>query len=114
MAVKKAVVPMEALLVGRLPEGKQWRYEPKWDGFRCLAYKRGTTITLWSKSGNPLERYFPDIVSSLEKIGAKNFVLDGELLVGGNNGYSFRIFSCGYTRRRVGLNSLFRNNTQLL
>ncbi len=80
---------MEAVLVGHLPEGKDWRYEPKWDGFRCLAYKRGTGVALRSKSGRPLERYFPDVVSVLEKLAAKSVVLDGELLVKGDSGYSF-------------------------
>jgi ATP-dependent DNA ligase len=80
---------MEALLVGHLPEGQEWRYEPKWDGFRCLAYKRDRTVTLQSKSGKPLDRYFPDIVSMLEKLAATNCVLDGELLVEGDSGYSF-------------------------
>ena len=81
--------PMEALLVGELPKGKGWRYEPKWDGFRCLAHKRDGTVTLRSKSGRPMERYFPDIVGSLEKVAAKTFLLDGELLVKGEKGYSF-------------------------
>ena len=89
MPARKELSPMEALLVGRLPEGKEWRYEPKWDGFRCLAYKRGKAVTLRSKSGKPLERYFPDIVSMVEKLGPSNFVLDGELLVKGKSGYSF-------------------------
>ncbi|ALA57946.1 ATP-dependent DNA ligase [Nitrospira moscoviensis] len=83
------IVPMEALLVDRLPEGKDWRYEPKWDGFRCLADKRAHRVTLRSKSGKPLERYFPDIVSRLENLAAQTFILDGELLVEGENGYSF-------------------------
>lgn len=81
--------PMEALLVSRLPEGHEWRYEPKWDGFRCLAYKRKTSVTLHSKSGKPLDRYFPDIVRVLAKLKADNFVLDGELLIKGEEGYSF-------------------------
>ena len=81
--------PMEALLVNELPEGKEWRYEPKWDGFRCLAHKRGPTVTLRSKSGRPLERYFPDIVRLLEKLAVRTFLLDGELLVEGEKGYSF-------------------------
>lgn len=81
--------PMEAVLVGKLPEGKEWRYEPKWDGFRCLAQKRDETVTLRSKSGRPLERYFPDIVGVLGKLAAKTFLLDGELLVEGEKGYSF-------------------------
>jgi ATP-dependent DNA ligase len=80
---------MEALLASHLPEGKDWRYEPKWDGFRCLAEKRDKTVTLRSKSGKPLERYFPDIVGILERLAAKNFVLDGELLIEGERGYSF-------------------------
>ena len=89
MAVIKHLLPMEALLVGRLPEGNEWRYEPKWDGFRCLAVKGGGGVTLRSKAGKPLERYFPDIVSVLRKLPAKQFVLDGELLVKGASGYSF-------------------------
>ena len=80
---------MEALLVERLPEGKEWRYEPKWDGFRCLAFKRNHTVTLRSKSGKPLERYFPDVVSVLEKLAPTHCVLDGELLIKGESGYSF-------------------------
>lgn len=89
MGARTDLLPMEALLVDRLPEGKQWRYEPKWDGFRCLAHKRSQTVTLRSKSGKPLERYFPDIVRVLEKLPAKTFILDGELLVEGEKGYSF-------------------------
>ncbi len=80
---------MEALLVSHLPEGKQWRYEPKWDGFRCLAHKRDGTVTLRSKSGKPMARYFPEIASMLEKLAVKNFLLDGELLIEGESGYSF-------------------------
>jgi ATP-dependent DNA ligase len=80
---------MEASLVSRLPEGKEWRYEPKWDGFRCLASKRQALVTLRSKAGKPLERYFPDIVTVLERLPAEHFLLDGELLVEGENGYSF-------------------------
>ena len=89
MAVRNDLFPMEALLVDRLPEGHEWRYEPKWDGFRCLAYKRGRTVTLRSKSGKPLERYFPDMVNALGKLAPDTYVLDGELLVQGATGYSF-------------------------
>ena len=80
---------MEARLVTHLPEGKEWRYEPKWDGFRCLVAKRDNRVSLRSKSGRPLGRYFPDIVSMLEKLVATQCVLDGELLVEGERGYSF-------------------------
>lgn len=80
---------MEALLVARLPEGKEWRYEPKWDGFRCLAYKQDLTVILRSKSGKPMDRYFPDIVNVVAKLPVKHCVLDGELLIKSDTGYSF-------------------------
>jgi len=89
MTIKTTTEPMEALLVPVLPEGKDWVYEPKWDGFRCLAYRRGEKIILQSKSGKPLHRYFPEVVSMLKKLKAKSFVLDGELLVTRDKSYSF-------------------------
>ena len=51
---------MEALLAEELPEGAGWQYEPKWDGFRCLARRDGEDVELISKSGKPLARYFPE------------------------------------------------------
>ena len=72
---------MEAKLVSELPEGDGWQYEPKWDGFRCLAFKDGAAIALRSKSGQPLERYFPEIVEALNALPIPRCVLDGELVV---------------------------------
>lgn len=80
---------MEALAVSALPEGPDWVYEPKWDGFRCLAFKHNKEVTLISKSGKPLNRYFPDVVTILEKLQAPQFVLDGELVVEVDKRYSF-------------------------
>ena len=80
---------MEALLVSEIPSGEQWEYEPKWDGFRCLAYRDGKTIDLQSKSGQPLSRYFPEIVEALLKLKASKFVLDGELVIPVKDGLSF-------------------------
>ena len=73
--------PMEAKLVDALPTGEHWRYEPKWDGFRCLAFRDGDHVDLRSKSGQPFNRYFPELVASLQTLEAKRFVLDGELVV---------------------------------
>ena len=64
-----------------LPSGPEWRYEPKWDGFRCLAFRDGEDIELRSKSGQPLGRYFPDIVAALGHLKARRFVLDGEIVI---------------------------------
>ncbi|HVW09030.1 MAG TPA: ATP-dependent DNA ligase [Bryobacteraceae bacterium] len=73
--------PMEAKLVAALPVGAEWQYEPKWDGFRCLAFRSGGEIELQSKAGQPLTRYFPEIVEALAALAAKQFALDGELIV---------------------------------
>ena len=73
--------PMEAKQVDEIPEGDLWQYEPKWDGFRCVAFRDGDAIELQSKAGKPLTRYFPDVVESLRALKAEQFVLDGEIVV---------------------------------
>jgi ATP-dependent DNA ligase len=80
---------MEALLVSEIPAGDHWEYEPKWDGFRCLAFRDGKKLELQSKSGQPLARYFPEIVEALAKVKATRFVLDGELVIPVEDGLSF-------------------------
>jgi ATP-dependent DNA ligase len=72
---------MEALLAAELPEGTGWQYEPKWDGFRCLARRDGDEVTLTSKSGKPLARYFPEVVEMLLGTKDKRYLLDGELII---------------------------------
>jgi ATP-dependent DNA ligase len=82
--------PMNALLVAELPSGGgQWQYEPKWDGFRCLAFRDGKSVELRSKSGQPLARYFPEVVEALLAIEANRFVVDGELVIPEGSGLSF-------------------------
>jgi ATP-dependent DNA ligase len=81
--------PMEALSVDEIPVGKLWRYEPKWDGFRCLAFRDGDKLELQSKAGQPLERYFPELVEAFLGLPAKRFVLDGEIAVPVGNRLSF-------------------------
>ncbi len=83
------LVPMEATSVEQIPTGPGWQYEPKWDGFRCLAFRRGKDIYLQSKSGQPLARYFPDIVVALSQLAARKFVLDGELVIDVGGRFSF-------------------------
>ena len=80
-AMKPPLPPMEARSVDEIPTGEEWQYEPKWDGFRCLAFRNGGEIYLQSKAGQPLARYFPDLVESLGKLKAQHFVLDGELAI---------------------------------
>lgn len=89
LPIKPPFPPMEALLVSEIPAGENWEYEPKWDGFRCLAFRDGKKIELQSKSGQPLQRYFPEITEALLKIKATRFVLDGELVIPVKGGLSF-------------------------
>ncbi|HAF12500.1 MAG TPA: ATP-dependent DNA ligase [Blastocatellia bacterium] len=89
LPIKPPYPPMEALLVNEIPAGDNWEYEPKWDGFRCLAFRDGKTVELQSKSGQPLERYFPEVVEALLKLKASKFVIDGELVIPVKDGLSF-------------------------
>jgi ATP-dependent DNA ligase len=81
--------PMEAKFVNEVPIGPEWEYEPKWDGFRCLAFRDGQDVELQSKSGQPLTRYFPEIVAALLSVKAERFCLDGELILTINGCLSF-------------------------
>lgn len=81
--------PMEAKLVDRLPEDAGWQFEPKWDGFRALAWRDGERIEIVSKSGKSLARYFPEIVSLLSATEEHRFLLDGELILPINATLSF-------------------------
>ncbi len=73
--------PMEARLVDALPAEPGWQFEPKWDGFRCLAFRNAGTAELFAKSGKKLGRYFPEIVDLVRSLPGKSFVLDGELAI---------------------------------
>jgi ATP-dependent DNA ligase len=81
--------PMEAKLVDDLPAGPGWRYEPKWDGFRCLAFRAGDEVALRAKSGKPLGRFFPDMVEALKALPVERFVVDGELTIAVGGELSF-------------------------
>src|SRR6185295_1848977 len=80
-AIKPSLPPMEARLVDEIPTGDEWQYEPKWDGFRCLVFRDDRKVVLQSKSGQPLGRYFPEIVAAISKLKAKRLVLDDELVL---------------------------------
>ena len=80
---------MEALSVDSIPVGEAWRYEPKWDGFRCLAFRDGAKVELQSKSGRSMSRYFPELTTALGKLKPKTLVLDGEIVVPADGAFSF-------------------------
>ncbi len=86
------VEPMEAKPVDSLPIGDGWQFEPKWDGFRCLAFKAGGSVELHAKSGKSLSRYFPEMVAALQAAPIGSVVLDGELTVPMGDSFSFAAF----------------------
>ena len=89
MDAPTTLAPMEALLAAELPDGGGWQFEPKWDGFRCLARRDGEEVTLTSKSGKPLGRYFPEVVAMLGMLEERQFLLDGELIISVDDVLSF-------------------------
>jgi ATP-dependent DNA ligase len=88
-AQETGIAPMEARLVDALPSGPGWAYEPKWDGFRCLCFRDGNQVSLVSKSGKPLGRYFPEVVEMLAGLDEARFALDGELTIATGDSLSF-------------------------
>ena len=80
-ALPTTTASMEAKLAAALPAGPGWQYEPKWDGFRCLAYRDGSDVALMSKSGKPLDRFFPEVAALVAGLTADRFVVDGELII---------------------------------
>jgi ATP-dependent DNA ligase len=89
LPVPLSFAPMEAKLVDDLPADPGWRFEPKWDGFRCVAFRAGDEVDLRAKSGKPLGRYFPDMVAALKALPVERFVVDGELTISVNGELSF-------------------------
>lgn len=89
LPVRLGTPPMEAKLVADLPDEEGWQFEPKWDGFRCLAYRAGPEVELQSKSGKSLARYFPDVITALRGLPLDRFVLDGELAILSGDALSF-------------------------
>lgn len=81
LPLRPPIEPMETRQVREIPQGEQWSYEPKWDGFRCLAFRAGDDVELQSKSGETLTRYFPEVVEALMAAKERHFVTDGELMI---------------------------------
>jgi len=82
LGIPLTLSPMEALLVAELPrDAEGWQFEPKWDGFRCLAFRAGAEVEIKAKSGKSLSRFFPEVLANLRALPHTNFVLDGELVI---------------------------------
>src|SRR3954471_17994616 len=88
LVVEPPVLPMLAKLTREIPIGS-FAYEPKWDGFRCLAFRDGDAVDLRSRHDRPLARYFPEVVEALRSVPESSFVLDGEIVPAGPGGFDF-------------------------
>jgi ATP-dependent DNA ligase len=75
------VQPQLARSATELPEGESWRFEPKWDGFRTIVFRDDGEVQLQSRSGRPMNRYFPEVVEQVLELSGPRLVLDGELIV---------------------------------
>ena len=81
LPIKPPYPPMEAKRVEALPEGKSWQFEPKWDGFRAIVFRDGEKVHVQSKAGQPLARYFPELIDAFLQLKTKQFILDGEIVI---------------------------------
>jgi len=81
LPVNPPVLPMLAKLVGALPEGEGWIFEPKWDGFRAIIFRDGDEMFIQSRDEKPLDRYFPELVDALKSRIPERCVLDGEIVI---------------------------------
>lgn len=73
--------PMEPILTNTIMKGDQWIHQVKWDGIRCLAYKDGNNVRLFTKRGRERSRWYPEITKEILDLNCKQVVLDGELIV---------------------------------
>jgi ATP-dependent DNA ligase len=83
------VEPMLAKATPGLPEGDGWLFEPKWDGFRALVFRDGDEVYTQSRDLKPLDRYFPELAEPLRAALPERCVLDGEVVIAGDDGLDF-------------------------
>src|SRR5690606_24065088 len=81
LPIPSSIEPMLARLAETVPEGEGWLYEPKWDGYRALVYRDGERLELVSRNGQPLNRYFPELLDPLRRALPEHCVVDGEIVV---------------------------------
>jgi ATP-dependent DNA ligase len=89
LPVMPPVKPMLAKSVPEVPDGPGYLYEPKWDGFRCIVFRDGDEVELGSRNEKPLTRYFPDVVEAVKAQLPERCVVDGEIVIAGEQGLDF-------------------------
>jgi ATP-dependent DNA ligase len=89
LPIEADMEPMLAAVRPEVPEGPDWSYEPKWDGFRTLVYRDGDKVDLVSRGSRPMTRYFPELLPGIRALPEKRLVLDGEIIIVGDDGLDF-------------------------
>jgi ATP-dependent DNA ligase len=89
LPIEADMEPMLAAVQPSVPEGPAWSYEPKWDGFRTLVFRDGDRVDLVSRGSRPMTRYFPELLPGIRALPAERFVLDGEIIIVGDDGLDF-------------------------
>ncbi|MGI5862289.1 MAG: ATP-dependent DNA ligase [Myxococcales bacterium] len=89
LPVEPPLAPVLARLQGDIPSGEGWLYEPKWDGFRAIVFREGERVQLVSRNGQPLERYFPELIEALREAAPARCVIDGEIVIETSAGLDF-------------------------
>lgn len=89
MVLKPPLAPASARVAKSFPVGYEWVYEPKWDGFRCVLFRDGDQVYLQSRAQKDLTPGFPEIVKAARALKPRCFVLDGELAIPTEHGFSF-------------------------
>ena len=83
------IEPMLSKLAEGLPEGDEWLFEPKWDGFRAIVFRAGDEVYIQSRDCRPLDRYFPELHTVFRQCLPPRVVLDGEIVIAGPRGLDF-------------------------
>src|ERR1700750_1579815 len=87
LPVMPPVAPMLARRASATPPGQL--YEPKWDGFRAIVFRDGDAIEIGSRKERPFTRYFPDVVEAVRDSFPPRAVIDGEIVIAGDQGLDF-------------------------
>ena len=81
--------PMLSKPAPAIPEGEEWLFEPKWDGFRTVIFRDGDELFLQSRDEKPMNRYFPELDEPLKAALPERCVVDGEVVIAGPHGLDF-------------------------
>src|ERR1700740_1613007 len=74
------VAPMLATLTDDRFSREGWLFEPKWDGERCLAFRHGHELNLFSRNRKRLNEKYPEIAAAFDRQKAESFIVDGEIV----------------------------------